>query len=311
MAGINAAQANNIIMGDSDDSYDFLNIDLFYQKLEQGYDLVMGNRFRGGVENNAMPFLHKYLGNPVLTKMGKIFFNSPCNDFHCGLRGIKKSAVEAMDLCTKGMEFASEMVVKASLYKMKITEVPTTLACDGRNNHSTNLRTWRDGWRHLRFMLLYSPNWLFLYPGIFLVVLGCLVGTILLPGPVTLFKITFDIHTLLFASMFVVLGFQSIAFSLIGKAFCLFEGLMPAVSRLDELLKAVRLETGLVAGLILTILGAIGAFCTVGYWGLETFGNLDTQFTMRIAIPSLTMIAVGVQISMTAFLLGIIGMKRR
>ena len=310
MGGINAALSDNIIMGDSDDSYDFSNLDPFYLKLTEGYDLVMGNRFKGGIEKKAMPFLHKYLGNPVLTKIGQLFFKSPCGDFHCGLRGFKKSAIIKLDLCTTGMEFASEMVVKSSLYNMKITEVATTLSCDGRNRPA-HLRTWQDGWRHLRFMLVYSPNWLFLYPGIFLLLLGCFIGISVLPGPVTIYNLTFDIHTLLFASMFTVLGVQSILFAVISKTFCITEGLMPMLPSMKFLYKYIKLETGLTASIILIVFGLLGSFFTFGFWGLKSFGNLASSTTMRFAIPSVTMLTIGVQIFMTSFLLSLLGMKRR
>ena len=310
MGGINAALSDNIIMGDSDDSYDFSNLDPFYLKLTEGYDLVMGNRFKGGIEKKAMPFLHKYLGNPVLTKIGQLFFKSPCGDFHCGLRGFKKSAIKKLDLCTTGMEFASEMVVKSSLYNMKITEVATTLSCDGRNRPA-HLRTWQDGWRHLRFMLVYSPNWLFLYPGIFLLLLGCFISIAVLPGPVTILNLTFDIHTLLFASMFTVLGVQSILFAVISKTFCITEGLMPMLPSMKFLYKYIKLETGLTVGIILIVLGISGSFFTFGFWGLKSFGNLASSTTMRFAIPSVTMLTIGVQIFMTSFLLSLLGMKRK
>jgi glycosyltransferase involved in cell wall biosynthesis len=198
MGGIAVAQGRFIIMGDADDSYDFADIRPFLTKLREGYDLVMGNRFAGGIKPGAMPPLHKYLGNPIRTGIGRLFFHCPVGDFHCGLRGFKKSSVLKMDLQTTGMEFASEMVVKATLMQMRIAEVPTTLSPDGRSRHP-HLRTWRDGWRHLRFLLLYSPRWLFLYPNLFLVLIGLGLGAWIVPGPRTVGRVTLDVHTLLYA----------------------------------------------------------------------------------------------------------------
>src|SRR5215211_8776310 len=209
LSGIKAARGKYIIMGDADDSYDFTNLGPFLEKLRAGYELVMGNRFKGGIAPNAMPPLHKYLGNPVLTGIGRLFFRSPCGDFHCGLRGFSKAAIQRLDLRTRGMEFASETVVKASLQGLKITEVPTTLSVDGRNR-PPHLRSWRDGWRHLRFLLLYSPRWLFLYPGAFLMVAGFISGGWLLQGPVVINNVGFDVQTLLYAAAAIIIGFQAV-----------------------------------------------------------------------------------------------------
>jgi len=208
MSGISASRGKYIIMGDADDSYDFGNLGPFVEKLQEGFDLVMGNRFKGGIKRGAMPPLHRYLGNPVLTAIGKLFFKSPCNDFHCGLRGFNKTAIMKLDLRTTGMEFASEMVVKATLHNLRITEVATTLSPDGRSR-PPHLRSWRDGWRHLRFLLLFSPRWLFLYPGALLMLVGFATGLWLLPGQRTVAGINFDIHTLLFAALAVIIGFQA------------------------------------------------------------------------------------------------------
>ncbi|HUJ71047.1 MAG TPA: glycosyltransferase family 2 protein, partial [Verrucomicrobiae bacterium] len=216
--GIQAAKGRFIIMGDADDSYDFGNLQPFLDKLREGYELVMGNRFLGGIEPGAMPPLHRYLGNPVLTGIGRLFFRSPCRDFHCGLRGFNREAILKLDLRTTGMEFASEMVVKATLNKLKVTEVPTTLSPDGRSR-PPHLRSWRDGWRHLRFLLLYSPRWLFLYPGFGVMLVGLLGGLWLLRGPLTVGNVGFDVQTLLYCAAAVIIGFQAVVFAVFTKIF--------------------------------------------------------------------------------------------
>src|SRR6266436_6025388 len=219
--------ARVVLMGDADDSYDFTQAHLFVNKLREGYDLVMGNRFRGGILPGAMPPLHRYLGNPVLTGIGRLFFKSPVGDFHCGLRAFRRDAIARLDLRTHGMEFASEMVLKATAFGLRVTEIPTTLSPDGRDR-APHLRTWRDGWRHLRFLLLYSPRWLFLYPGIALFVLGTVVSALLIPGPRIIGNVQFDINTLLFAAMAILIGFQSVVFAAFTKFFAISEGLLPA-----------------------------------------------------------------------------------
>jgi glycosyltransferase involved in cell wall biosynthesis len=300
--GILAAKGHYIIMGDADDSYDFTNLDFFMEKLRAGYDLVMGNRFRGGIKPGAMPPLHKYLGNPVLTTIGKILFESPCGDFHCGLRGFRKVAIEALNLCTTGMEFASEMVVKATLYNLKITEVPTTLSPDGRSR-PPHLRSWRDGWRHLRFLLLYSPRWLFLYPGFLLMVAG-LLGTLhFLSSP--------RVHSLLYSSTAMIIGFQTVVFALLTKAFAIGEGLMPEDKRFKKLFHYLSLELGLIVGSSLFVLGAIGSLYAFYIWKANFFGALNPTYTMRIAIPSVTFLALGCQIIFSSFFLSVLQLKRR
>ena len=216
MGGISNARGTFIIMGDADDSYDFTAILPFVEKLRAGYDLVMGNRFTGEIRPGAMPFLHRYLGNPILSGIGRLFFSSGVGDFHCGLRGFRKDAVIKMDLRTTGMEFASELVVKATLHNLKMTEVPITLSPDGRSR-PPHLRSWSDGWRHLRFLLMYSPRWLFFIPGLFLVLLGAATGAWLLPGPRTIGMVTFDVHTLLYSGTAILIGFQSIIFALFAR----------------------------------------------------------------------------------------------
>src|ERR1051325_11384597 len=216
LGGISAARGKYVVMGDADDSYNFSHLDLFLERLRDGFDLVMGNRFVGGIRPGAMKPLHKYLGNPVLTGIGRVLFKSPCGDFHCGLRGFSKAAISKLDLRTTGMEFASEMVVKSTLHKLRITEVPTILFQDGRSR-PPHLRSWRDGWRHLRFLLLYSPRWLFLYPGVLLMLAGFLAAVWLLPSARTLGSVTFDVDTLLYAASAIIVGFQAVNFSLFTK----------------------------------------------------------------------------------------------
>jgi glycosyltransferase involved in cell wall biosynthesis len=308
--GISAAFGKYIIMGDADGSYDFKNLLPFVNKLREGYDLVMGNRFKGGIEPKAMPFLHQYLGNPVLTKTGQILFKSPCGDFYCGLRGFSKEAFSKMDLRTKGMEFAIEMVVKASLLNMRIAEVPTTLSPDGRS-HPSHLRTWRDGWRTLRFLLLYSPNWLFLYPGILLFSLGSFFVFLLLTGPKAIGRVTFDIRSLLFAVMAVILGFQSTCFAVVSKTFAISEGLLPISTRLNVLFHYFKLEIGLIIGTVLIVLGVLFSTLSLAKWGVHSFGPLDYSGNMRIVILSVTFLTLGFQVILTSFLISILGLKRK
>jgi glycosyltransferase involved in cell wall biosynthesis len=308
--GITAARGKYIIVGDADDSYDFSKLVPFVNKLRDGYELVMGNRFQGGIEPDAMPWLHKYVGNPVLTATGRLFFRSPCSDFHCGLRGFKKSAIENLNLRTTGMEFASEMVVKASLYNLKIAEVPTTLSPDGRSR-KPHLRSWRDGWRHLRFMLLYSPRWLFLYPGLFLMLVGAVAGARLLFGPVHFSGVTFDVHTLLYAAMSIVVGFQTIVFAVFTKVFATTQGLLPEDPRLNKLFRYVKLETGMIiGGALLTVGLALSVYALIS-WRAHLFGPLDPTHTLRLVIPAVTLIMLGLQTVLSSFFLSILGLKRQ
>jgi glycosyltransferase involved in cell wall biosynthesis len=309
LGGIKAARGKYIIMGDADDSYDFTNLGPFLEKLRAGYDLVMGNRFKGGIEPNAMPLLHKYLGNPVLTGIGRLFFRSPCGDFHCGLRGFSKAAIQRLDLRTRGMEFASETVVKASLHGLRITEVPTTLSVDGRNR-PPHLNTWRDGWRHLRFLLLYSPRWLFLYPGLFLMLIGTAVSGWLLVGPRVVDGITFDVHTFLYAAIAIVIGYQTVIFAIFTKVFAITEGLLPEDPRLKTLFRFIRLETGILAGALLLATGIGLSIYALSYWGSTSFGPLDPLQTMHLVIPAVTLIALGLQTVLSSFFLSILGLER-
>lgn len=308
--GIEAARGRYVIMGDADDSYDFVNLMPFIERLRLGDDLVMGNRFRGGIRPGAMPPLHRYLGNPVLTWIGRLFFGSPCGDFHCGLRGFNRASIRGLELRTSGMEFASEMIVRASLERLRISEVPTTLSKDGRSR-PPHLRSWRDGWRHLRFLLMYSPRWLFLYPGLALVVAGLLVGGWLLPQPRQLMGVVFDFHTLFYAGLAVVIGYQSVIFAVSTLLFVSSEGLLPQDRRLNEAFARVSLEAGLMAGLLLVLLGLAGTIWAVADWGWQAFGPLEPGRMMRLLIPSGTALVIGCQTIFASFFLSILGLRRR
>ena len=310
MGGIAAARGKYVIMGDADDSYDFASLGAFIWQLREGYDLVMGNRFLGGIKPGAMPPLHRYLGNPVLTTLGRLFFRSPVGDFHCGLRGFRKSAVINLDLHTTGMEFASEMVVKATLHGMRVTEVPTTLSPDGRTR-APHLRSWRDGWRHLRFLLLYSPRWLFLYPGGLLMLAGLMVMLWLGPGSKVIAGVRFDVHTLLYGAVAIIIGFQSILFAVFTKIFAISEGLLPEDPRLNLAFQYVTLEVGLTVGLLLIVTGLGSSVYAYWYWDRLSYGNLDPSQTMRIVIPAVTCLTVGCQTLFSSFFLSILGLKRR
>lgn len=310
LGGIAAAKGRFIIMGDADDSYDFVNLMPFVEKLREGYDLVMGNRFRGGILPGAMPPLHYYLGNPVLTGIGRLFFCPEIGDYHCGLRGYSKAAAERMELRTTGMEFASEMVVKASLLKLRICEVPTTLKKDGRNR-PPHLRSWRDGWRHLRFMLMYSPRWLFLIPGAVLMLIGLLAGIWLIPGPRTVGNVTFDVHTMLYAGLAVLIGFQSVLFAVFTKTFAITAGLLPSDERMEKLFKHITLEAGLIVGVLLILAGFGGTAYAVLGWQKTQFGPLVPSDTLRTVIPSFVLLALGCQTVLSSFFLSVLGLKRR
>src|SRR6267378_3796711 len=308
--GIAAARGRFILMGDADDSYDFTQAHLFVNKLREGYDLVMGNRFRGGILPGAMPPLHRYLGNPVLTGIGRLFFKSPVGDFHCGLRAFRRDAIERLDLRTHGMEFASEMVVKATAFGLRVTEIPTTLSPDGRDR-APHLRTWRDGWRHLRFLLLYSPRWLFLYPGILLMVAGMVAGIVLLQGPVVVAGIGFDAQTLLYTAAAVILGFQAVAFAVFTKVFAISEGLLPEDPKLSVQKIKVSLERGLIVGAALILTGLVCSAYSVWTWKQVSFRVLNPAHTLRIIIPAVTALIIGVQIVFSSFFLSVLGLRRR
>ncbi len=309
-AGISAARGRFVIMGDADDSYDFSRLEAFLAALRDGADLVMGNRFRGGIQPGAMPPLHRFLGNPVLSALGRLFFHSGIGDFHCGLRGFSRAAFDRMDLQTTGMEFASEMVLKAALMKLRVVEVPTMLAVAGRTR-PPHLRTWRDGWRHLRFMLLYSPRWLFLYPGLAMILAGCALGGWLLPGPRRVGQVTLDVHTLLYAALAVLIGAQAAWFAVLARVYAATAGLLPREVRLERVFRWITLEVGLVAGALLVIGGLLGSVCAVWQWREVHFGPLQPSHVLRTIIPSMLALTLGAQILLGSFFLSLLGLRRR
>jgi glycosyltransferase involved in cell wall biosynthesis len=306
IGGIAAARGRFVIMGDADDSYDFTHLDPFVDALRGGFKLVVGNRFQGGIRPGAMPLLNRYLGNPALTFIGRWLFASPVGDFHCGLRGFDRRAILELELRADGMEFASEMVVKASLAGLRIGEVPTTLSPDGRGR-PPHLRPWRDGWRHLRFMLLRSPQWLFLYPGLALTLFGLAGGAVLAAHPVSFFGLlTLDIDALLYCAVAAIVGLQISFFGLFAMALARRMKLPMAGRFAGTLLKLASLERSILVGGCLIVLGVVGATYAVIRWGHTSFGALVPGEIMRITIPSVTAIALGVQIVFGAFLLGFI-----
>lgn len=307
--GIEAANGKYIIMGDADDSYDFNKLMPYLLKLREGYDLVMGNRFKGGIKKGAMPFLHRYLGNPVLSFIGRLFFKSNIGDFHCGLRGFSKKAYYKMELKTTGMEFASEMIVKASLKNLKIAEVPTILSPDGRSR-PPHLNTWRDGWRHLRFLLLYSPNWLFFIPGAILMVFGLITSALLVVGPIKIGTVTFDVHTLLYTSGLVPIGFQFILFYGLTKVFTVENELLPKSKKYDRLFKFINLEKGLIIGLALVIVGVVLSILAYADWQAISFGDIENTSVLRRVIPAVTLMLLGVQIILFSLFFSILGLKK-
>ncbi len=307
--GIAHAKGTYVIMGDCDDSYDFSALDLYIQKLRQGFDLVIGNRFKGGIQKDAMPFLHRYLGNPVLSFLGRIFFNSGIRDFHCGLRGFKQDIVERLALQTTGMEFASEMVVKAVLFKLTITEVPTVLSPDGRSR-PPHLRTWRDGWRHLRFLLMYSPTWLFKVPGFFFMILGLLLMLLTLFRPFQIIKgVFFDTNTLIFSAVFIILGYTILSLGLFTRTYAREEGFLPRKKSYNFFERSINLELGILAGLGLFLAGAGLSVYAVFLWDRAGFGQLDYSRTLRIVVPGAALILLGVQTIFSSFFLSILKIK--
>ena len=312
-AGIEAAVGKWILMGDADESYDFSEADRFVEKLQQGFQLVTGCRLpRGGgkILPGAMPLSHRWVGNPLFSRMARRMFSAPVHDIYCGLRGFTRELYDRLELQCDGMEFATEMIIKASLHGARIAEIPITLRPDGRKTHAPHLRTVRDGWRTLRFFLVFSPRWLFLAPGFFLAALGVLGYGLALPG-VTLGGVTFDAHTLLFSSLAVMLGYQSVLFAICAKTYAINEGLLPRDPRFDRLFKVIYLEVGLVAGALAFLTGLVLLGAAVLQWKAAHFGRLDYAVTMRWVIPGATLTALGFQTVLFSFFLSILGMKRR
>ncbi len=313
MTGITAAQGTYIIMGDSDDSYDFSAIYPFIEKLRAGHDLVMGCRLPkagGTISPGAMPWLHRWIGNPLLSMIGRLFFHSPVTDFHCGMRGFRRDFSQSLDLRATGMEFASEMIIKATLSQARITEIPITLHKDGRDR-APHLRTWKDGWRHLRFMLLYCPRWLFLLPGLLLFVLGTITGTILLTGPVTLGSITFDTNTLLVSAMAILSGFNLISFGVFSKTVAISAGLLPKDSLFERTVERLTLEFGILSGIVITLSGCALLSLGMWYWHSHGFGPLSYPESLRLIIPGTTALTLGIEVIFSSFLMSILLMPRK
>ena len=313
MGGIAAARGKYVIMGDADDSYDFGEIPSFVAKLRDGYELVQGCRLPWGggtVMPGAMPVLHRWWGNPAFTMMARIWFNAPISDVYCGLRGFTREFYERLNQRCIGMEFATEMIIKASLFNARIAEVPITLHRDGRLSHPPHLKTFRDGWRTLRFFLMYSPRWLFLLPGALLVGIGVFGAAIALPGT-TINGVTFAAHTLLFSCLAILVGYQAVLFAVFTKVFAITEGLMPADRRLDRLFRIVDLEKGLIAGALALLAGLVLLGGAVNQWRQTGFGALDYGYTMRWVIPGATLTALGVQTILGSFFVSILGTLRK
>jgi glycosyltransferase involved in cell wall biosynthesis len=313
MGGIAAAHGKFIIMGDADDSYDFLEIPRFVEKLREGYDLVQGCRLPAGggtIMPGAMPMLHRWWGNPMFSFLTRWWFKAPFHDVYCGLRGFRKDFYNRLAQRCTGMEFATEMIIKASLYSARIAEIPITLHPDGRKVHPPHLKTFRDGWRTLRFFLMCSPRWLFLMPGILLILAGLVGYVIAMPG-LTFREITFDAHTLLFASLAILCGYQAIVFAIFTKTFAINEGLMPEDPRMQRFFALVNLERGLIVSVVAMIIGLALLLAAVNQWRLRDFGRLDYAQTMRWVIPGATLTALGLQTILSSFFVSILRMHRR
>jgi glycosyltransferase involved in cell wall biosynthesis len=308
--GFEAARGRYLVMADADLSYDFGEAMPLVEAMRAGADLVMGSRFKGRIEPEAMPFLHRYLGNPLLSFFGRALFRTEVSDFHCGLRGLTKKAFEAMNLRTTGMEFASEMVVKASTAGMRIAEVPVTLRPDGRS-HAPHLRTWRDGWRHLRFLLTLSPRWALLAPGLALIVLGGALLALVGPGPLTVGGVTLDVHTLLVGSLFVIVGYHAVTTGIAARIYALEEEIGPPAPWLGRAFGVFTLERGLLAGLVLAGAGVFIIARLFVHWAELGFGDLESSVTLRPLVFGATLVALGIQTLLMSFLYSMMGIKRR
>jgi glycosyltransferase involved in cell wall biosynthesis len=309
MGGFEAAKGDFIVMGDADASYDFSSLGPFVERLRAGDDLVMGNRFRGGIAEGAMPFLNRHLGNPVLSFVGRLFFGSKIGDFHCGLRAFRRDVLPKLGLQSEGMEFASEMVVKATLGQLQISEVPTTLS-PALRSRAPHLRPWRDGWRHLRFLLLFSPRWLFFYPGLALMLTGLILMVALLPGEIRAFGVGFDVHTMVFASALTVVGYQAILFAGFARIYATTAGFLPGKRWIEDLTDRLSLEAGILAGGALVLAGVVTSVVALLNWGSAGFHQLDYRDTLRLVIPASTMLILGVQTVFASFFVSILGIER-
>jgi len=309
--GILAARGRYVIMGDADDSYDLSDLGLFVMKLREGYDVVMGNRFQGGIAPGAMPFLHRYLGNPVLSFLGRLFFKVNVGDFHCGLRAFNRERVQVLNLHTTGMEFASEMLISAGVRSYRICEVPTTLKKDGRSR-PPHLRTWRDGWRHLSFLLMLSPRWLFIYPGFALMLIGACITAFLFPGPVQIAHgVSLNIHTFLVGAIAMLIGTQTLTVGLIAQRFAVRYQLLPQSNWNYRLMSFLTFERGLIVAISVIGLGVVGFIWSLLSWASVDFGPLADPIILRVLIISLIGIAIGVQLGFTAFLAGIMSIPNK
>ncbi len=308
--GFAAARGKYILMADADQSYDLLNLTPFLEKLRAGYDLVMGNRFKGGIKKGAMPWHHRYIGNPVLSFIGRLFFQTPARDFHCGIRAFTRDAIQKMNLQTNGMELASEIVIKASLMDMKVYEVPTTLSPDKRDR-PPHLRSFRDGWRHLRFLLIYSPRWLFLYPGILLITLGGVASVVLFFGPVRLPVRLFDFHSFIIAGTILILGLNLVSFALITRVFSYNYGLLPKRPRLFRLFKYFNLEGGLVIGFLFIATGLVIIVQAIDISYSPGFESIGFGRSIRLVYGACLSILAGGQIVITSFVLSMLGINAK
>jgi len=313
MHGIASSRGRFVIMGDADDSYDFLEIPKFLDKLREGHELVQGCRLPAGggrVLPGAMPVLHRVWGNPMFSFLVRRMFDAPIHDVYCGLRGFTRELYERLDMRCTGMEFATEMIIKSSLSRERIAEVPITLHPDGRKSHAPHLRTFRDGWRTLRFFLMYSPKWLFWFPGLTLIILGMIGYALALPG-LTIFGATLDAHTLLFASLAILVGYQAVQFAILAMAFAVNERLLPLSARVERFFRTFTLERGLTLGAVSVIAGVGLLVAAINRWRLTDFGAMDYARTMRLVIPGVTAVAIGVQTLLSSFFCSVLELKRR
>jgi len=306
--GINEARGEYVVMGDADDSYDWSDLKPYVTKLSDGADLVIGTRIKGNIAPNAMPFLHRWIGNPILTGLGNILFRTKLSDYHGGMRGFKRNVIQNLNLRTSGMEFATEMIAKAAIHGLNISEIPINYHVDGRSR-KPHLNTWGDGWRHLTFMFLVSPNWILLFPGLIILFFGMLGTVLTLPAPLVIGKVTFDVQTLLVSSMAIILGMQLITFWLIAKLYTSVTNLMPASSIVQLLSRGKLLSYWLLAGFILSVLGLLPLSISFINWLNVDLGALNYQTSLRLVIPSLVLLAIGLHIFFAAFVMALINLE--